>query len=154
VINAKGEVGFEVPAYNHRRKLVIDPVLAYATYLGGSSTDHFHSIAVDSFGNAYVAGDTGSIDFPTAGAIQPTIKGDLDAFVTKFNRDGTALIYSTFLGGSLLDTIYGIAVDSSGEVYVAGRTFSPDFPTKNAFQSTSGGNADALWPRSTRPGQL
>jgi Beta-propeller repeat/Abnormal spindle-like microcephaly-assoc'd, ASPM-SPD-2-Hydin len=144
VISAKGEVGFEVAAYDHRRDLVIDPVLAYATYLAGSSTDHLHSIAVDSVGNAYVVGDTGSIDFPTAGAIQPTITGDLDAFVTKFNRDGTALIYSTFLGGSLLDTIYGVAVDSSGEVYVAGWTFSPDFPTKNAFQSTSGGNADTF----------
>jgi hypothetical protein len=124
---------------------VIDPVLAYATYLGGSSTDHFHSIAVGSVGNAYVAGDTDSLDFPTANAIQPTIAGgELDAFVTKFNRDGTALIYATFLGGSLADTIYGIAVDSSGSVYVAGWTFSPDFPTRNAFQSASGGNADTF----------
>jgi hypothetical protein len=145
VIRAKGEVGFEVAAYDHGRELVIDPVLAYATYLGGSSTDHFHSIAVDSVGNAYVAGDTDSIDFPTANAMQPTSAGgELDAFVTKFNRDGTALIYSTFLGGSLLDTIYGIAVDSSRNVYVAGWTFSRDFPTKNAFQPASGGNADTF----------
>jgi len=91
VIRSKGEVGFEVAAYDRRRALVIDPVLAYATYLGGSSTDHFHSIAVDSIGNAYVAGDTNSVDFPTANAIQPTsARGELDAFVTKFNRDGTA----------------------------------------------------------------
>jgi Beta-propeller repeat len=145
VIRANGEVGFEVAAYDQRRELVIDPVLAYATYLGGSSTDHFHSIAVGSVGNAYVAGDTDSLDFPTANAIQPTIAGgELDAFVTKFNRDGTALIYATFLGGSLADTIYGIAVDSSGSVYVAGWTFSPDFPTRNAFQSASGGNADTF----------
>ena len=145
VISSKGEVGFEVAAYDHRRELVIDPVLAYATYLGGSSTDHFHSIAVDSVGNAYVAGDTSSIDFPTANPIQPTnAGGELDAFVTKFNRDGTALIYSTFLGGSWLDTISGIAVNSSGEVYVVGWTFGPDFPTKNAFQSTSGGSVDTF----------
>ncbi len=145
VIRSKGEVGFEVAAYDRRRALVIDPVLAYATYLGGSSTDHFHSIAVDSIGNAYVAGDTNSVDFPTANAIQPTSAGgELDAFVTKFNRDGTALIYSTFLGGSGLDTIYGIAVDSSRNAYLAGWTFSGDFPTKNAFQSASGGGADTF----------
>ena len=83
MIRAKGEVGFEVAAYDHGRELVIDPVLAYATYLGGSSTDHFHSIAVDSVGNACVTGDTGSIDFPTANAIQGTNRGNLDAFVTR-----------------------------------------------------------------------
>src|SRR4029077_17947420 len=103
-------------------------------------TDHFHTIAVDSAGNAYVAGDTGSIDFPTAKAIQPPNAGSLDAFVTKFNADGTALVYSTYLGGGSTDTVYGIAVDASGNAYLAGWTFSVDFPTKNAFQSTSGGS--------------
>jgi len=144
VIKSKSEVGFEVAAYDRRRALVIDPVLAYATYLGGSSTDHFHSIAVDSVGNAYVTGDTGSIDFPTAKPIQTTNAGDLDAFVTKFNRDGSALVYSTYLGGINDDTVYGIAVDSFGNAYLAGWTFSPDFPTKNAFQSTGSGSADAF----------
>ena len=144
VIRSRGEVGFEVAAYDRRRALVIDPVLAYSTFLGGSSTDHFHSIAVDSAGNAYVAGDTSSIDFPTANAIQPTITGRLDAFVTKFNADGSALIYSTYLGGGNDDTVYGIVVNSSGNAYLAGWTFSGDFPTKNAFQSASGGGADTF----------
>jgi Beta-propeller repeat len=144
VIKSKSEVGFEVAAYDRRRALVIDPVLAYATYLGGSSTDHFHSIAVNSVGNAYVTGDTDSIDFPTTNAIQTMPAGRLDAFVTKFNADGSSLIYSTYLGGFSDDTIYGISVDSLGNAYVAGWTFSSDFPTKNAFQSTTGGNADTF----------
>jgi hypothetical protein len=145
VITSKNEVGFEVAAYDHRRELVIDPVLSYSTYLGGSSTDHFHCVAVDSAGNAYVAGDTSSIDFPTLNSLQPASGGgEGDAFITKFNRDGSALIYSTFLGGFLLDTIYGITVDSSGQAYVAGWTFSPDFPTQNALQPASGGNADTF----------
>src|SRR5438045_3125710 len=113
--------------------------LIYSTYLGGSSSDFAFGIAVDSAGNAYVAGQTGSTDFPTANAGQGKSAGNGDAFVTKLNASGSALIYSTYLGGSSDDDANGIAVDSSGNAYVTGFTFSTDFPTANAIQSKYGG---------------
>src|SRR5438876_10061274 len=101
VITSKNEVGFEVATYDRRRALVIDPVLAYATYLGGSGGDFGSGIAVDSVGHAYVTGTTESIDFPTANPHQPIYGGGCcDAFVTKINAAGSALVYSTYLGGS------------------------------------------------------
>src|SRR5579863_9779824 len=118
--------------------------LVYSSYLGGSGADFGQAVAVDSMGNAYVTGSTQSPDFPTAAALQPTIAGSSDAFVTKVNFSGTALIYSTFLGGSQADTGQGIAVDAAGNAYVAGYTFSADFPTKNALQGSSAGDADAF----------
>src|SRR5439155_17628970 len=95
-------------------------------------------IAVDAAGNAYVTGGILSTDFPTtAGAFQTTLGGDLDAFVTKLNPTGSALVYSTFLGGSAFDEGLGIAVDAAGNAYVTGRAISTDFPTTaGAFQTT------------------
>jgi Beta-propeller repeat/Abnormal spindle-like microcephaly-assoc'd, ASPM-SPD-2-Hydin len=141
VMKSKSEVGFEVAAYDRRRALVIDPVLAYSTYLGdgvdgGGLGVSGPGIAVDSAGNAYVTGTTYSTDFPTVNPLQPTNHGELDAFVTKINADGTALVYSTYLGGSGGDHGTGIAVDSAGNAYVTGSTDSTDFPTANAFQAT------------------
>jgi Beta-propeller repeat len=145
VITSKDEVGFEVAAYDHRRELVIDPVLAYATYLGGSGEDFGSGIAVDSVGHAYVTGTTESIDFPTANPHQPIYGGGCcDAFVTKFNADGSALVYSTYLGGRDFDSGRGIAVDSVGNAYVTGQTTSTDFPTANALQPTRNGGSDAF----------
>jgi archaellum component FlaF (FlaF/FlaG flagellin family) len=153
VIKGKGEVGFEVAAYDRRRVLVIDPVLAYSTYLGGSlpNNDNGYSfgygIAVDGVGNAYVTGETDFTDFPTVNPIQPTNHGGGydNAFVTKFNSDGTALVYSTYLGGSNANTdCYGIAVDTGGNAYVTGGTSSTDFPIANAIQSTNHGGSDAI----------
>ncbi len=119
--------------------------LVYSTYLGGSSADSGFGIAVDSAGNAYVAGRTSSADFPTANAIQPDFGGGIfDAFVTKLNAAGDGLVYSTFLGGSTADRGFGIAVDSAGNAYVTGDTTSADFPTANAFQSGFGGVQDAF----------
>jgi hypothetical protein len=120
--------------------------LVYATYLGGSEQEGGRAIAVDAAGNAYVIGDTGSADFPTtSGAFQTTIGGDVgyfDAFVTKLNPTGSALLYSTFLGGSSDDGFPdggGIAVDAAGHAYVTGQTLSADFPTTpGAFQTTPG----------------
>lgn len=145
-------VHLSVGAYDHRLPLVIDPTLIYSTYLGGDSGETGNGIAVDSSGAAYVTGYTGSTNFPTKNAFQPKRSGgNTDAFVSKLNRSGSALLYSTYLGGAGGDThlqqnfATGIAVDSSGAAYVTGRTASPNFPTKNAFQpSYGGGPADAF----------
>jgi hypothetical protein len=121
--------------------------LVYSTYLGGSGSDGSSGIAVDTQGNAYVTGVTGSIDFPTtAGAFHTSFGGgDSDAFVTKLNPTGTALVDSTFLGGSGSDQSFGIAVDAAGNAYVAGETASADFPTTTgSFQSTLGGSTDTF----------
>ena len=114
--------------------------LVYSTYLGGSVSDAGSGIAVDSSGNAYVTGTTGSTDFPTANPLQATYGGGVyDAFVAKLNPAGSALVYSTFLGGSNSDSGQGIAVDFSGNAYVTGHTYSTDFPTANPLQATCGG---------------
>jgi hypothetical protein len=141
VITSKNEVGVHVGAYDRRRALVIDPVLAYSTYLGGSNgfIEQGYGIAVDTTGNAYVTGRASSTDFPTVNAIQPALGGYVDAFVTKFNADGSALVYSTYLGGTKEDDGVGIAVDSEGSAYVTGQTLSTDFPAVNAIQPTFGG---------------
>ena len=108
--------------------------LIYSTYLGGGGFDLGGGIAVDSSGNAYVTGSTQSSDFPTtAGALQTTLAGgDFDAFVSKLNSTGSALVYSTYLCGSSSDGGDGIALDSSGNAYVTGSTQSCDFPTTAA----------------------
>lgn len=117
-------------AYDHRESLTIDPSLDYSTYLGGGGNDSGYGIAVDSSGNAYVTGSTNSSDFPTtAGALQTAFGGAYtDAFVSKLNSNGSALVYSAFLGGDIIDygnsIGYAIAVDSSGNAYVTGDTKS------------------------------
>ena len=120
--------------------------LVYSTYLGGSGTDYGNGIAVDSSGNAYVTGWTTSTDFPTMNPFQPTYGGgDSDAFVAKINPPGSALVYSTYLGGSAVDGGAGIAVDSSGNAYVIGYTSSTNFPTMNPLQAANaGGPSDAF----------
>lgn len=131
-----GTVGFEVGAYDHTLPLVIDPVLVYSFPLAGSTTDSAAAIAVDASGNAYIAGFTRSANFPTASAMDSTIGGLQDVFISKINAAGSALVYSTFLGGSLDDSGYDMTIDGPGNVYVTGRTSSLDFPTVNAFDST------------------
>jgi hypothetical protein len=110
--------------------------LIYSTYLGGSGIDLCSGVALDSSGNAYVAGTTSSANFPTQTPIQSSLLGSQNAFVAKINPAGSTLLYSTFLGGSTLDNANAIAVDSTGAAYVAGFTASPDFPTTTgAFQT-------------------
>ncbi len=105
-------VGFEVAQYDPKQPLVIDPVLVYSTYLGGSNYDFGDGIVVDSAGNAYMTGRTYSTNFPTRNALYPQYGGGVyDAFIAKLNATGTALVYSTYLGGGGLDYGYGIAVD-------------------------------------------
>jgi hypothetical protein len=113
--------------------------LVFSTYLGGSATDYGTAIAVDSSGYAYVAGITTSSDFPAVNAMQPHIAngpGVDDAFVTKFNPAGSALVYSTYLGGGSGDEAFALAIDQAGNAYVTGRTNSSDFPLTNAIQAT------------------
>ncbi|MGD0831367.1 MAG: SBBP repeat-containing protein [Terracidiphilus sp.] len=117
--------------------------LVYSTYLGGSQSDTASAIAVDSAGEAYVGGSTLSSDFPvTQGSFQGadhTTTGEYTGFVTKLNASGSALLYSTYLGGSASDGVNAIAVDSNGDAYATGSTTSPDFPvTAGAFQSNIG----------------
>jgi hypothetical protein len=130
------QVGFQVGAYDATKPLVIDPLfsLVYSTYLGDNATAY--GIAVDSAGNAYVTGVTSSNGFPTVNPFQAKNAGSGDVFVTKLNAAGTALVYSTYLGGSGYELGGGIAVDSAGNASVTGYTTSSNFPIKNAFQPT------------------
>jgi hypothetical protein len=143
-------IGFEIASYDHSKPLIIDPVLSYSTLLGGTTLDYGFGVAVDTQGNAYVTGFTFSSDFPTTrGALQTTCSGGCglasDAFVAKLNPSGSALIYSTYLGGNGIDSGYGIAIDSSGSAYIAGSTDSSDFPTTpGAFQTAFGGTTDGF----------
>ncbi len=119
--------------------------LVYSTYLGGSNTEYAYSIAVDVTGNAYVTGNTSSTDFPLLNAIQASLGGSADVFVTKFNSAGNALMYSTYLGGSGNDQAYSIATDGVGNAYVCGRTTSSNFPVLNALlPGHSGGSTFGL----------
>ena len=129
-------IGFTLGSYDTTQPLVIDPVIIYSTYLGGNGSDAAYGLAVDSSGDTYVAGETSSTNFPTANPYQGTLAGNYDAFVSKLNAAGTALVYSTYLGGSGTDQAFGLAVDSSGDAYVTGTTGSTNFPTFNAYQST------------------
>lgn len=117
--------------------------LLYSTYLGGSNYDLGNAIAVDASGNAYIAGDTMSTDFPVLHAAQGALGGQMDSFVTKLTPAG-AIAFSTFLGGAGNEHSGGIAVDGSGNSYVAGGTFSADFPVVGAIQGTNGGGQDAF----------
>jgi hypothetical protein len=130
-VRRNGTVGFRIGKYDRRLPLVIDPVLSYATYLGGVHQERGTSVAVDGAGNVIVAGATWSPDFPTANAVQPHKSGNGDAFVSKLNPSGDALVYSTYIGGFLGDIVRGVAVDDAGNAYVAGFTDSLDFPTTN-----------------------
>ncbi len=142
----KNQVGFQVAQYDTSTPLVIDPILAYSTYLGGSGFDEGNGIAVDSLGNAYATGSTVSTNFPTSNPLQASNGGGFDAFVTKLNTAGSALVYSTYLGGnSDFDQGFGIAVDSLGNAYATGFTASTNFPTSsNPFQGSNGGSGDAF----------
>ncbi len=141
-------VRFRMTAWDSARPLVIDPILAYSTFLGGSSSDEGFGIAVDAAGNAYVTGSTVSSNFPVSAPFQGTRRGVADAFVTKLDPSG-ALVFSTFLGGSGDDAGNAIVVDGAGNVLVAGTTTSGNFPVQGAapfapFQPTLRGGNDAF----------
>ena len=150
VLDARNRVTFQLGTYDHSKALVIDPTLGYSTYLGGTGNDYATAIAVDSTGSAYVTGYTQSTNFPTtSGSFQTTCGGStacstthINAFVTKLNSTGTALVYSTYLGGSTKDYGYGIAVDGSGDAFIVGTATSIDFPTTpGAYQTACTGGS-------------
>jgi len=127
--------------YDKGLPLIIDPLLKYSTYLGGSHNESGEDIAIDASGGVYIAGYTRSADLPLAGKpYQGTLDGYKDAFISKLK--GGNLIYCTYLGGSNLDSASGIDVDSDGNAYIIGNTRSTDFPTVNAFQPTLTGDGD------------
>jgi uncharacterized repeat protein (TIGR01451 family) len=145
------ELGFELSPYDPTRTLIIDPVLTYSTYLGGSGDEGCSvilgtgipvsgcpAVAVDPASNAYIAGSTTSADFPTATPFQAGLRGAANIFVAKLNAAANTLVFSTYLGGNGKDYTAGVGVDSATNVVVGGTTSSSNFPTtsKNAFQAT------------------
>jgi hypothetical protein len=149
VLKGKDSVGFEVEGYDASRQLVIDPILSYATYLGSASSEIGYGIAVDSLGSAYVTGSAGSLSFPVTGTTFTTDSFAGNAFVSKLNPSGTALVYSTLIGGGSNDTAYAVAASAAGEACITGRTTSADFPTVNAFRANTSliksADAGASW---------
>src|SRR5882672_1043412 len=146
VLASDRDIRIRVGGYDRARTLVIDPVVSYATYLGGKANEQGTAIAVDAAGNAYVAGYTASTDFPVVNGYDRSLgkSGDVDVFVSKLNAAGTALVWSTFIGGSgSVDRAVGIAVDAAGSAYVTGLTASNNFPVSaTAWQKAiTGGGA-------------
>lgn len=152
VLRAANEVGFEIGDYDRGRMLVIDPVLVYSTYLGGTGNEacsaitgtgvaqsRCPAIAVDPAANAYIAGSTTSNVFPgttTGSPFQTTLNGTANIFVTKLSSTGSTILFSTYVGGSGVDLTGGIAIDSAFNADVVGTTTSSDFPTLNGYQDT------------------
>ena len=139
VLEAQNRVGLRIGEYDRSLPLVIDPVIVYSTYLGGTGNDIGYGIAVDGLGNAYITGETSSSYFPVPNGYQTIIGGGRDVFVTKLNASGSDLVYSTYIGGSGDEAGYSIAVDSDGNTYVTGYTKSSNFPFESALQPDLGG---------------
>jgi beta-propeller repeat-containing protein/putative Ig domain-containing protein len=137
VVRADGSAGFDLGEYDEGLPLMIDPTLAYSTFLGGSSGDAPGGVAVDPSGNVYVGGTTQSSDLPvTSGTYLASLDGGQDAFCIKMNPSGSVLSYCTYIGGSLGETGTGLAVDSSGNAFLAGYTGSTDFPVTAGAAAT------------------
>jgi len=156
-IGDDGSLGFDIGKnYDAAAELIIDPVLTFSSYLGGTGAQYPSEIMEDSEGNIVVLGHTRSVDFPTGGdPLQGTyIGGEFDAFLTKINRLTSEIVYSTFLGGSARDEEPRLAFGSTGDMYLTGRTYSPDFPTVNPFQGTLHGTDDSFILRLNGAGNM
>jgi hypothetical protein len=143
LLNAR-TAGFEVDVYDKALPLVIDPVISYATYMGGSGLGAVTGVALDSAGNLYAAGWTEALNFPILLAEQAANAGGVDAFVVKVSPSGAGLIYATYIGGRGDDRAAAIAVDAGGEAYVTGATSSSNFPLAAAARTTLGGSKTAF----------
>ena len=142
----EGRYGFVVgDNYERSQPLVIDPAIAYSTFVGGSGADSGRAVALDGDGNVYVTGQTAAADYPTTpGAYDHGYNTNVDVFVTKIDSSG-AIAYSTFIGGTAFDSGNGIGVDAEGAAYVAGFTGSPNYPTTpGAFDPSANGGSDAF----------
>ena len=133
-----------VPMLSPSPSPVTGLALGFSSYLGGSGTDEANCIDIDSSGNVYIAGYTLADDFPTANPLQPGAAGNEEVFIGKFSSTGSALLYSTYLGGSADERAYGLAVGDGGTAYVSGETTSADFPTRNPYQAGMAGGQDAF----------
>jgi hypothetical protein len=143
-------------AYVVKLNPAMDTIL-YSTFLGGTGNDWAYGIGVDPAGNIHIAGDTDSTDFPLRNAFQSAKKGsatDTDIFVAELNAAGNVLVFSTYLSGSQFDQVGGLAVDTNGNTYITGSTFSKDFPTKAPFQSASAGGINAVVAKFSPSGSL
>ncbi len=145
---ANGKLGIQAEGYDINKPVIIDP-LVYSTFIGGSGlsgSDYATSIAIDNTGNTYTTGFTSSANYPTtSGAYDLSHNGDSDVFVTKLNADGSDLIYSTFIGGSDSDDSRAIVLDNNSNVYVAGHTYSFNYPTtSNVFDRSFLGESDVF----------
>jgi hypothetical protein len=138
-------VTFDPDDYDITRTLVIDPVISYSTYVGGTGQSAVTALAADTAGNLYAAGWTEAVDFPVSNAIQAVNAGGVDAFVFKLNPAGSTLLYATYIGGRGDDRATGIAVDSaSGQIYLTGSTASTNFPLVSSIRPALGGSRDAF----------
>jgi hypothetical protein len=140
----KKRARLDIGGYDRARPLIIDPVLAYSTRLAGSGQSGAYSIAVDTAGYVYITGDTDSRDFPVARTTQRFLGGGVDIFVAKLSRDGSQLLFVTYLGGREDDVGSALAVDAAGNIYLTGDTSSPDFPVVNPIQPTFGSAPDVF----------
>ncbi len=140
---------FKLGKYDRETDLVIDPVIIFSTFWGGTGSDTGTAVKTDAQGNIYLTGATVSTNFPTVNPIQPQIGNTsfFHAFVTKINPAGNNVIYSTYLGGNSEDYANSLSVDANGNVTVAGRTYSTNFPIVNASQNQLGGSADGFITR-------
>jgi len=147
-VDKNGNIGFAVGKYDKTQYLIIDPVtVEWATYIGGTNNDYGLASAVDATGNVIIGGYTNGNNFPTtSGTYDNSFNGGLnDATVSKLSKDGKTMLWSTFLGGTNYDQLYGVAVDADGNVYVCGSTQSSDFPvTSGVVQSTIKGFDDCF----------
>ncbi len=146
------------PSYNGNKDVFVSKLgltgsqLIYSTYLGGDLDDYGGGIAVDNTGCAYITGCTNSLNFPTQNAYDPTLNGSNDVFITKLSANGNNLIYSTFLGGSSGDGGYKIAINNLNQAFVTGWTWSPNFPTLNAYGSSYNNSGDCFITKLTESG--
>ena len=154
VVGSDNVVGLRLGAYDRSAPLTIDPMIVLSRTFGGTATDVVNRIAVVN-GALYLAGYTCSATFPIVNALQPAMHGvNCDGFVTKMSGDGRSLIYSTYFGGDNSDQIRGLSVDASGAVYVAGPTYSTDFPTTaGAYSRTLAGAPDAFVTKISNDGR-
>ena len=146
-IDDRGRASFALGHYDKGHALVIDPVVQFATYLGGGGSEDAldnMGVALDAAGNIYIAGTTDSADFPLTAGRQTQFAGITDAFVVKLDPSGSNIIYASYLGGSAVDSGQAIAVDDNGNAYVGGFTNSTDFPTRLPLQAHLAGAFDGF----------